>query len=420
MKKILIIISVLCSTLFSAQAWAQLNVYGFYKCNEYSFRESLFNPDNISVRGLDKRRHENYTLAHHVSGSINILSAYFYFDVLAKSTHEQNWEHDLLVTQCYLQHDITDNMMLMLGRGIQRWGTGYAFNPADFIAPAKELSDPDNEEKSLVGNEMIMLEYYGASYSAAVCFVTDAEFKNTIRFKNSRFAGRFYKHMYGVDLSIMMMFSEHETPKWGATGSYVCTDRLEIHGELSLQRGSYGEYHYALREKNAFYYSNPFSAFKQDDGKTYAQYVFGINYTLPGDILWIVDYYHKDQSHSNDEWARMMEYLNFCKANLDTPYREAAQGNIIYAMNMLSSRGAMRDYLMHYQEKTVFKKVEVKSTTFMNLNDLSLVLIPAVYYSPKNSFTFYARCFIFNGKSESEFGEMFTRITVEGGLRYLL
>ena len=61
----------------------------------------------------------------------------------------------------------------MIGRSILRWGIGYAFTPTDVVAAQKELSDPDNVQKRVPGNDLLKLEYFGENYSAAIVYLTN-------------------------------------------------------------------------------------------------------------------------------------------------------------------------------------------------------------------------------------------------------
>jgi hypothetical protein len=49
-----------------------------------------------------------------------------------------------------------------------------------------------------------------------------------------------------------------------------------------------------------------------------------------------------------------------------------------------------------------------------------MVIIPQIDFTLKNSFTFYARSFIFQEKKDTEFGELFQSYSIEGGIRFSL
>jgi hypothetical protein len=76
--------------------------------------------------------------------------------------------------------------------------------------------------------------------------------------------------------------------------------------------------------------------------------------------------------------------------------------------------------VMNYVNIPMLSNLELKSTALINLNDGSMVIIPQIDFPLKNSFTFYGRSFIFEGKKTSEFGELFRSFSIEGGLRFSL
>jgi len=80
----------------------------------------------------------------------------------------------------------------------------------------------------------------------------------------------------------------------------------------------------------------------------------------------------------------------------------------------------MRDYLMNYVNVPILSNLEFKTTALINLNDGSMVIFPEIDLIVKNSFTFYARSFIFEGEKNSEYGELFHSYSIEGGIRFQL
>lgn len=394
--------------------------FGFYKTTYQSYRSTLFNPNNRSVEFLGYREGPDYFLSQYFSLQADFLSLQWQIDVMGKGEYTDRWEDDLEVKQFFFQRDLLENWILVAGRSIQRWGTGYAFNPTDVVAPDKELSDPDNTEKRAAGNDMVKIEYFGETYSIALCYLTKVDIGSRIRTEGSRLAFRYYKSLWDADLSFISLFNKEESPIWGLNFSYVIGERLEIHGEASTQKGSYRRYHRAVREEESLYLEDPSMDFKRNDNRFYNQYLLGFQYTFPKNILWVAEYYHQDQGYSKDEWNRMMAYLHFLNAQLDTPFGDVVEGNLLWSLPVFSPKGAMQDYLMNTINIPVLRNVELRSTLLMNLIDFSHVFIPEMNITLGNHFTFYSRSFIFQGKDETEFGELFEAYSVEGGLRFRL
>lgn len=419
-KNIIMITGFMVLTLNMSISGMDWRTFGFYKITGQNYRSTLFNPNNCSVELLGYRKGPDYSFSQYLNLKTDFLSLQWQIDVMGRGEYTDRWEDDLEVKQFFFQRDLLENWILVAGRSIQRWGTGYAFNPTDVVAPDKELSDPDNTEKRAAGNDMVKLEYFGETYSIALCYLTKVDIGSKIGTEGSKLAFRYYKNLWDVDLSFISLFNKEESPIWGLNFSYVMGERLEIHGEVSTQKGSYRRYHRAVREEESLYLEDPCMDFKGNDNRFYNQTLMGLQYTFPKNVLWVAEYYHQDQGYTKDEWDRMMAYLHFLNVQMDTPRKDFTEGNLLWCLNVFSPKGAMQDYLMNYMNIPIHKIVELRTTWLMNLHDFSHVFIPEMNIDLGNRFTFYSRSFIFQGRDETEFGELFESYSIEGGLRFRL
>lgn len=393
---------------------------GFYRTIWSEYRSSLFNPNNWSVDRLGMNRGPHFRFSQHLSFQAEGMSLSWQLDFLGEVTHENrdDWQSDLIINQFYLQKDLSDNLIFIVGRSIQRWGTGFAFNPTDVVAPEKELSDLDNREKRAVGNDVFQIEYFGSSFSLAMCFLTRLEIGSAIKAKDPRLAFRIYKNMWDIDMSFVALFTERERPLWGFNFSGVIGDRLEIHGEVSAQKGSYCQYHPAANGVFVLYTADPLKEFKRSNQKIYGQYLVGFQYTFPGNVLWVAEYYHRDQGYSREEWRRIIAYTKFLNIQKEAQSKHLAEGNLLWLLNVYSPKGARKDYLMNHINIPLSAKWHLQCTCLLSLADLSLVCIPEIVFQTGKHFTLYARSFIFQGRKETEFGEFMQSYSLETGLRF--
>ena len=404
----------------SAQEW---EVLGFYKTYYNWYRPSLFNHRELVVRQLGLTQGAHFSLAQYVSMVTGWQGWQGQVDVLASAVRQdKDWEADLQVQQLYLQKDMGENWVLIAGRSLQRWGTGYAFNPTDVVAPDKELSDLDNSEKRIGGNDMVKLEYFGASYSLAFCYLASIQTGAKLKLQNSRAAFRFYKNLGSLDLSLVSLISSQENPVWGLNFAAVIGQRLEVHGEFSMQQGSYRKYHRILVDKEFFFPEEPFLSFKSNDKRLYFQLLWGWQFTFPGNIFWASEYFHQGQGYSKQEWRRVIDYMAILPAYLDTQAHDIAVGNLLWSLNVYRPGGAMRHYWMNHVQipASGMGDFQLLITQMLNLSDLSFVMIPQVSLSQGNHFTFYVRSYIFQGDKTSEYGAFFQSATIEAGLRFRL
>lgn len=406
------------ATIF-AMEWRTL---GFYRTEISQYRKSVFNPENRSVELLDLNQNLHFFLSQFLSLQGHWKSVSWQTDIWGEGMQkkEQGWKGNLKIKQMFIQLDLWENWILLAGRSIQRWGTGYAFNPTDVLAPEKELRDPDNAEKRAAGNDMVKMEYFSQSFSLAVCCFSQIRFQSGIRADEINLAFRLYNNLWDVDFSLLTLFNSRERPVWGINFAYVLGERMEIHGEFSAQKGSYRFYHPLIKNSLTLYLEEPYVMLKKNDKTFYFEYLLGFQYTFSGNILWVIEYYHQDQGYTHKEWNHVMNYVHYLNGQRNTLYKDLAEVNLLWTLNVYSTKGAMRDYCMNHYEIPIKDKIHLDTTVLTNLVDFSSVFIPQVSYRLEKHFTFYARSFIFLGDRETEYGEFFNSFTFESGLRFVL
>jgi hypothetical protein len=421
MKKTLIVIAVLVLSRVPLAAW-ETRILGFYRGVFQSFRESVFNPGNTSVEFLALGQGPHYTLTQFAGLSFKALALDWRIGVSAKAVKSpgRQWETDLTVHEFYVQKDLAGRWSLLAGRSIQRWGTGYAFNPTDVIGPAKELNDPDNNEKRAVGNDLLKVEYFGDSFSIALCGLAPPGGWAKLGHEGARLAFRAYADIRHVDLSLVALFTPGKSSFWGLNFATTVGARLEIHGEIGLQRGSYEQYHPASQGEMALYAADPVGQMKRTDPRIYLQVLLGFHYTLPGNILWVSEVYHRDQGYSPAEWEGVIKYLSFLDSLREKEVEDVLLSNRCWCLQVFSASGAMQNYWMNHLRIPFFKKAGLTATHLWNLADFGFVLIPEVTLSAGDHFTFYLKSYIFQGRTTSEFGSFFQSSAVEAGLRLIL
>jgi hypothetical protein len=421
MKKSLVAIAVLVLSPLPSAAW-ETRFLGFYRGIYQSFRESIFNPQDACVNFLGLQKGPNYDLTQFAGLSFKALSLDWRIGVSAKAAKSpgRQWETDLTVHEFYVHKDLGGRWSLLAGRSIQRWGTGYAFNPTDVIGPAKELSDPDNNEKRAVGNDLLKIEYFGDSFSLALCGLAPPGSWTKPGSEGWRLAFRAYANILHVDVSWVALFTSGQSPLWGFNFATVAGDRLEIHGEVSLQRGSYEKYHPASQGETILYAADPAGPIKRADRRIYLQALLGFHYTFPGNVLWVSEIYHRDQGYSSKEWGRVIDYLSFLDNMAGSVAQDILVANRCWCLQVFSPNGTLRDYWMNYLQVPFLKKATLAATHLWNLSDLGFVLIPEAALAAGDHFTFYLRSYIFQGRTTSEFGSFFQSSAFEAGLRLTL
>ncbi|MCK5148498.1 hypothetical protein KAR48_17200 [bacterium] len=372
-------------------------IFGLGRYNTTTYKESLFNPDGMAVEYLNP--------AASTLRWSQMLSWQGYYGKLgarARYRAELN-DYPGWTLKGHLQEAALDfelgNIMLTAGRSILRWGTGYAFNPTDFVAPIKLLSDPENRDGTASGRDLCKLEYFNEKYSIALCAVLPAVGTWSSRLRHPATVFRFYTNFAGVDISILGRFAESLRPTWGINGAYVLGERLELHGELR----------YSTQRELV-----DFTLHKREELTAVA----GFQITLPGSILLIGEYFHQHRGLTTSEWNRLIDGVEKAGNEWYLSPSLQNQGAVLQSLRIYEKGRAMRDYCFLHGQLPEFHGLSFRGTVFLNLQDAGRLLIPEIGYNAGNHLAFYCRGIIFQGRTGSEYGEMFHSYSIEGGVRF--
>ena len=103
------------------------------------------------------------------------------------------------------------------GRIIEKWGTGYAWNPVAFISPKKNPADPGDRRSAYVGLDMVRAD----------AFVRDTNL-SLYALGGGRYAARVYRLVHNTDVSLHLTNGQR-----GLSLARVFGDALELHGEVA-------------------------------------------------------------------------------------------------------------------------------------------------------------------------------------------
>ncbi|MBN1271951.1 MAG: hypothetical protein JXB26_06730 [Candidatus Aminicenantes bacterium] len=406
----------LCTTAHAGE-WTFL---GFWKTYGKSFRNSPFNPAGHTVALLGYTPGPDMSLSSYMSLEGGKGNFWGCLDVKAGLDFNSGESADvhLKLHQLYLQKDIGKHWVIVAGRIIQRWGTGFAYNPTDVAAPEKNLGDPDNSEKNAVGLDMIKLEYFGESSSAALCLLMDIKTDPALKIKNPGCAFRIYKNFFGIDISGVALFKHRQKPVWGMNFAAVFGERLELHGEMSVRKGIRPAF---LLEDGFLSMPSAEGAFSPPGSRKTGFLLAGLlgfQITLPGNVLWVGEIYHRSEGYTRKEWREIVTRLD--SASKQNEYPQVFSGGDIFlkGLEVFDAKGAMRNYVLNHFRIPLRRVGDIRLTWFINCSDKSFLLMPEIYLDAGNFFTFYARSIIFQGKEDSEFGGFFQDFYWEMGVRF--
>lgn len=137
-------------------------------------------------------------------------------------------DDQLTIGEGYLQVSPRPWLDLTAGRVIEKWGTGYAWNPTAFVSPRKNPSDPSDRRSSYRGVDMLRADLFVRGTNVSLYAL-----------QHGAFAARAYRLIAGTDVSLHFRRDDHGTSQ-GVSAARVFGDSLELHAEVARRRALLG------------------------------------------------------------------------------------------------------------------------------------------------------------------------------------
>jgi hypothetical protein len=130
----------------------------------------------------------------------------------------------LTLGEPYAQFTPKPWLELAAGRIIEKWGTGYAWNPTAFVSPRKNPADPNDRRAAYRGVDMLRADVFVRGTSVSLYALG-----------GGAAAARVYRLVGGTDISLHFRHDHHGTQQ-GVSLARVFGDALELHGEIARRR----------------------------------------------------------------------------------------------------------------------------------------------------------------------------------------
>ncbi len=130
--------------------------------------------------------------------------------------------------EAYLQLNPRPWLDITVGRVIEKWGTGYAWNPTAFISPRKNPADPADRRSANRGVDMIRADLFVRNTNVSLYALDDGAF-----------AARVYRLIAGTDVSLHVR-RDGDGIQQGISVARVFGDALELHGEIARRHSLIG------------------------------------------------------------------------------------------------------------------------------------------------------------------------------------
>ncbi|HSY51374.1 MAG TPA: hypothetical protein VLC46_21400 [Thermoanaerobaculia bacterium] len=132
------------------------------------------------------------------------------------------------VGEAFVQLNPRPWLDVALGRIIEKWGTGYAWNPTAFISPKKNPADPTDRLSANQGLDMVRADLFLRGTNVSL-YALD----------HGAVAARVYRLVGGTDVSLLFRRDGTGTEQ-GISAARVFGDALEVHGEVARRHALAG------------------------------------------------------------------------------------------------------------------------------------------------------------------------------------
>ena len=349
-------------------------------------------------------------------GSLGVDRARFHF--LTNFQYQDNLEESEARAQVYagyLSLRPNSNLTFDLGKKVNLWGKGYAWNPAGFISRPK---DPDEPEANLEGYLGLELEYVKSlprpdlsNLALTVVALPVWEWENSTLGDpgDVDLAAKAYFLFYDTDIDLMFFSGPDQHTRLGADFSRNLKENLEIHGEVAVDLDAW---------KKTLDNNGKMKLVQENQ----VGFLVGLRYLTASETTFIAEYYHNGSGYSHgaaaEFYGRENGYWDLYQSTGDSKYRDLARKT---SSALMSQKNYGRDYLylrIIQKEPLSILYSSIWLTAVVNLGDISLSLSPGGSYMLTDNLELNARAVFPLGGDRTEFGEKLDTIRVEVYLRY--
>ncbi len=262
--------------------------------------------------------------------------------------------------EAYLQLNPKPWLDVTIGRVIEKWGTGYAWNPTAFVSPKKNPTDPSDHRSANQGINMLRADLFARGTNISL-YALD----------HGAVAARVYRLVAGTDVSLHFRRDADGTQQ-GISAARVFGDALELHAEIARRHALAG-----------------------------AQYTFKRNVNI------VAELYHSGDGLDARAWREFR--LMADNAHSETTLRTA---NGEYAPLRMA-----RDYAF-VRVDWPFEKLDAELIVITNMRDGSLLARATFTHKLRSNMSIYLIDTEFAGARASELAYMQVRRVTTGGARF--
>lgn len=321
-------------------------------------------------------------------------------------------EHDIY--EAYMSLQLDAGLNIDLGKKLNRWGKGYAWNPVGFVERKKDPSDPElSREGYWVASMDFVKSMDGDLKTIAftpIVLPNDGEINDEFgEPDHSNLGGKIYLLYRDTDIDFTFLTKGSKTARYGVDFARNIAPHFEVHGE----------YAYITDTVRIPLTDNCNAGEKVVDDVS--SYLMGLRYRTENDIHHIAEYYYNGEGFTEDELKRFYSCVHQAWDALDNDLLDdLATINSLNA-GAYTTQNPMQRY-MHlkswWSEPYDILYFTPGIQLFYNVDDGSYSVMPEVVYTGVNNLQLRARVKYFSGDLLTEYGEKLSENKVEFRLRY--
>jgi len=301
-----------------------------------------------------------------------------------------------------------------LGKKTFNWGTGYAWNPVDFVGRPQDPDDPDLPlEGFLTASADYIKSFEGPLKTLALTPVFIPVYENINedfgKIEHVNFGGKAYFLFHDTDIDVMFLTEGSKSGRFGLDFSRNITTNFEIHGEFAFINNF----------KKPVIDSDGKLSEKTFDAKSF---LLGIRYLTSSDTTFISEYYRNGTGYSKNEVEDFFAFVHkghdaFVSSGDEVLLKRAAS----LGENNYGKRNPMQDYFyLRIVQKEPFDMLYFSPsiTWIYNISDKSYSLSPQFLYTGITNLELRLKGAFIVGAQGTEYGEKQNDYRLEFRARY--
>jgi hypothetical protein len=307
------------------------------------------------------------------------------------------------VSELSFRYSVTPWLDLRIGREIERWGSGYAWNPTGVVNPPKDPTDPNDRRSQYNGVNIAGADIFVKGWDVTLLATPQISWtgKDGRHLLSTGWAMRAYRLIKGTDVAITASGGNGLPNSEGLSLARVFGSSLELHGE-------------------AAYLSDTVRYLPRWDclvpvRRPHAEILLGGQYTFPNHVNVVAEYYHGGQGLSNLEW-------NDYRAFATTAQQSFAVGNptaLALANAQFAPLQMSKDYsFLRVAWPIQSLRLDIETIIVTSLRDGSSVIQSGITRRIGANWSIYGIYSEFTGNDGTEFGNIQIKRSTNIGIRY--